>query len=342
MRKARVRSSKPIVFISFATADYAMADTLCTYLERLGAGAVDFFLAPRSLRLGANWPAEIERNLSAAACVIVILSDDAIASSWVPFEAGVAYGRGVEIILIALAGFKIDRQRPPLSFLQTLTVSSATQLNEMLTRLAAAVRRKIDRTFSESDHAAIVAKAPRRSPKLDTLSLLTRPDIFREAARLIEECDINTIVRGATSLVHPKDTNDRYVKPYVEALARKCGMALKLGGHMRYDVVIGLHRNASNNIPPGARQSIAGRAQLFKDFGALPCLHMRESRDAWSMNLLLVNNDHAILGFPEGGRSSRLQYGIRISGAQLVGPMVTWYENSLKKGTKPLKSRDFL
>lgn len=342
MSRLLTAASKPIVFISFATPDYAMADMLCEVLERLAGSGIDFFLAPRRLRLGTHWPAEIERNLNSAACIIVVLSEDALSSSWVPFEAGVAYGRGVDVVPLALAGFKIDRQRPPLSFLQTLTVKSADQLNEMLRRLEMAVGHKITGIINEQDHIAIIKKAPQRTPKLDTLPLLTRPDIFREATRLVEECHINSIIRGATSLVHPKDTNDKHVRPYVEALARKCGAAHKIGGHMRYDVVIGVHRDSGDNIPPGAHQAIAARARLFRDSGALPCLHMRESRDAWSMNLLLVNNEHAILGYPEGGRSSRLQYGVRISGSQIVEPMVKWYEQSLKKGTKALKSRDFL
>lgn len=318
-----------------------MANALCQRLDDISQGQIKFFLAPRTISPGVSWPIALERHLRSTKCAIVLLSDTAVKSPWVLFEAGVAYGRKVPVIPVALAGFRIDQQKPPLAFLHGIDVSSADDLNHLLDRVAKYVRRSLVRRFTPVDYSAIVAYAPRRIPELQTLPLLTRPDIFREATRLVEECGINARIRGATSLADPADGDDEYVRPYLLALARKCSAAAKIGGHMSYHVTLALRRDGRGRIKAPMRKAIRDRRAMFVDAGAGDRLRLFEMRQEWSMNILLIDREHAIIGFPQDSSSQKLEYGLRVSGAPLVSPMVDWYDTCVEDPTAEISLAKF-
>lgn len=203
-------------------------------------------------------------------------------------------------------------------------------------RVEKALGRTFSKTFVARDLAAIVDRAVRPSGNSEVTPLLTRREVFEEAAHLVERCHINSIIRGVSSLVGTKDSPDRYMRGFDEAVKKRFGVAIREGGRMRYEVVLGIHRDATNAISKDALFAIKRRARLFREMNALSRLSMRENPDSWSMNLVLVNDSDAILAFPEGS-GTRLRCGLRISGSALVAPIGRWYENSLKKRSKVLR-----
>jgi len=332
--------SPPIIFVSFAGTDVLLATEFHNRLQRIVGDEVTCFLAPKSVETGDNWVTQVEKHLSGAACLVILLSDSALRSTWVLFEAGVGRGRGVDVIPLAIAGFNIDRRRPPMSFLQAVTVTTLLDLNSVLDRIGKAFQRRFAKKFVAADLAAIVGKAVWQSDNATTIPLLTRRAVFEEAARLVEKCHINSIIRGVSSLVRTKDTPDRYMRRFDEAVKKRFAAAVSEGGRIRYEVVLGIHRDAANTLSQDSKAAIGRRARLFRDIGALSRLSMRENPDAWSMNLLLVNDSDAILAFPEGS-GSRLRCGLKITGSALVAPIGRWYENGLKKRAKILMPRDY-
>lgn len=331
---------RPTVFISFATIDRALATEFQQRLLPLLGYKVNCFLAPKSIEAGANWPAEVEWHLGGAACIVILLSDSAAASTWVLFEAGVGRGRGVDVIPIAFPGFDIDRNKPPLSFLQSVTVTSVDELNGVLARIGKALNRTVRKMFTTADLVAIASRAMSPRGDLKAIPLLTRRAVFEEATRLVANCHLNSTIRGVSSLVDTKDSPDKYMRRFDEAVRKQFGAAVREGGRIRYEVVLGIHRDAVSGISQDAKIAIGRRVQLFRDIGALSRLRMRENPDAWSMNLLLVNDSDAILAFPEGS-GSRLRCGLKISGSALVAPIVRWYEHSLRKRSRVLRAGDY-
>lgn len=109
--------SQPIIFVSFASADVALATEFKNRLQHIVGNEVNCFLSHKSIEAGENWPAQVESHLNGAACIVLLLSETALDSTWVLFEAGIGRGRGVDVIPVALAGFSVDGKRPPLSFL---------------------------------------------------------------------------------------------------------------------------------------------------------------------------------------------------------------------------------
>src|SRR5688500_10544408 len=71
------------VFISFASADAAVANAVVDSLERHG---ITCWIAPRDVRAGAVYADAIVRAISAAKALVLVLSESAIASAHVGKE----------------------------------------------------------------------------------------------------------------------------------------------------------------------------------------------------------------------------------------------------------------
>jgi hypothetical protein len=103
------------IFISYANKDRERAGRLADALEACGWSV----WWDRHIIAGQAFDEAIERELDGAKCVVVLWSDDAIASEWVKNEAAVAAERGV------LVPARIDRTRLPLEFRRKQTVDLA-------------------------------------------------------------------------------------------------------------------------------------------------------------------------------------------------------------------------
>ncbi len=76
------------VFISYASADKAVADRICGALESAG---VSCWIAPRNIPAGADYPSAIVEGISAAHAFVLILTEHAAASPHVLSEVGHAF-----------------------------------------------------------------------------------------------------------------------------------------------------------------------------------------------------------------------------------------------------------
>ena len=125
---------KPIVFFSHASADRALLAELRTSFEERTGGALELFLSSdgQSIPLGRNWVHRVEEALSHAGLMIVFLTPRSLQSSWVHFEAGFAYSKGVRVVPVALPGVDMGQVPAPLGLLQGFNVRSADGLNNLI------------------------------------------------------------------------------------------------------------------------------------------------------------------------------------------------------------------
>jgi hypothetical protein len=84
-------------------------------------------------------------------------------------------------------------------------------------------------------------------------------------------------------------------------------------------------------------KAIEQRLRIFKAAGAESRISMFEVPEQWALNMLFINREHAIIGFPEDAADPQLQYGVRLSGSDLVSPVVEWYDKCIEGRAKPLK-----
>jgi len=86
----RAQHAPASIFISYKREELAYADTLRLFLEKSGYTV----WWDRELQTGSAWASDLDRQLTIAACVIVLWSRRAARSAWVRHEASGAIGRG--------------------------------------------------------------------------------------------------------------------------------------------------------------------------------------------------------------------------------------------------------
>ena len=342
--RARQRAKFPFVFLSFSHRDEELVVALTERLKQITGDNVTFFYSSdlRSMPSGVTWPVHIEEALRKSWCVIVILSRAAIGSEWVLFEAGMAHGLGIPIIPIGIGGFEISRHRPPLSLLQGIDVSSHVDLNKIILQLNEKLKAKYTPTFETGDVDKLFGPARPHIPAIDSFPLVTRGEIYREIGRMVAACDLNAEIRATSMIFDPDDLSDRYFTDYLETVARKCGEAEAINANMLYHVVVGTTRAVTDPLPTRQQRALTKRVGLFEAYGATKRMRIALINEHWSLNMLLVGREHAVIAFPNDKRDAKLRFGVRISGSEFVGPIVDWYDRCVESRAHRLTPDAFL
>jgi hypothetical protein len=129
------------VFISYASPDKQTADAVCAKLEQGGARC---WIAPRDVRPGCEWPAEIANAIPASSVVVLVFSSHANKSEQIRREINIAASSSKPII-----PFRIENVQPIGSLLYYIAdrhwLDALTpELEKGLSELADTVGRLID------------------------------------------------------------------------------------------------------------------------------------------------------------------------------------------------------
>lgn len=125
------------VFISYATPDKTVADTICHFLEAEG---VRCWIAPRDIPPGGDWPTHIPVAIEASRLMVLVFSDNANASDFVQREVTLAANSKVPLI-----PFRVE-EVPPKGGLK-LHLVNVHWLDALSPPLAAHVRSLVGRVF---------------------------------------------------------------------------------------------------------------------------------------------------------------------------------------------------
>jgi TolB-like protein/Flp pilus assembly protein TadD len=173
----RSRSGTHKVFISYASSDSAVADTVCTALER---GGVACWIAPRDVTPGEFYSEAIVHAIDLAKVVVLVLSQNATVSPHVLREVERASSKRHPVV-----SFRIDLAPVPAALEYFLNTSqwldaSATGVERALPKLIDAVQRCVAhasvpapdhsggaaRPAARTDPDASVATQARQRPRL--------------------------------------------------------------------------------------------------------------------------------------------------------------------------------
>ncbi|MFC1926221.1 toll/interleukin-1 receptor domain-containing protein [Chloroflexota bacterium] len=169
---------KPVVFISHSSKDQRMVRKLKELLAKKLDGTLDIFVSSdgQSIPFGRNWVHEIEEALKSSELVFVLLSPNSVRSSWIYFEAGFSYSKGIEVIPIGVLGIDLSQLPPPMSLLQGFNINSVESLNNLISVINRKFEHSHQETFNEKEYAEIFG-----------LSKVKHNDIFKEYLPLINE-----------------------------------------------------------------------------------------------------------------------------------------------------------
>lgn len=94
------------VFMSYSSKDMAFAAQLERLLHKTD---ISGFLDQSDIAAGARVSSLIREEINSASAVLVLLSENAMKSNWVPFEIGLAQSLGKPIIPILLPTTDLDK-----------------------------------------------------------------------------------------------------------------------------------------------------------------------------------------------------------------------------------------
>jgi len=139
---------KPTVFISHSSSDKELILKIKDLVNVCTSGTVDLFQSSdgESIPFGNNWIHQVEENLKKSSIMFVFVSPRSAMSSWIYFEAGFAYSKGIKVIPVGVDGVDIGNLKPPLNLLQGFNIASAEGLNNII----AVLNREFDCRYPES------------------------------------------------------------------------------------------------------------------------------------------------------------------------------------------------
>jgi hypothetical protein len=173
--EVRDSSGRPDVFISYATADIAVADAVCAALER---GGVTCWVAPRDVLPGDFYADAIVRAIDASKAIIIVLSQSAAASHHVLREVERATSKRHPVLTL-----RLDQVPLPAALEYFLNTSQwldvgSDGLAGALPKLLTAVRRGLagappaHATIAAPDVRATGRKTPERPLNRLTMTLV--------------------------------------------------------------------------------------------------------------------------------------------------------------------------
>lgn len=146
----------PIVFLSYSTKDHHFAELATLKLAEAG---INLWRDQGQLRAGVDWRGGIERGIAESIAVLVALSEESAASSYVTFEWAYALGKSKTIVPLKLENCKVHPRLEPIQYLD-FSVPGALPFNLLVERI-----REIEaEATSQADLDASTAR-PIDSPK---------------------------------------------------------------------------------------------------------------------------------------------------------------------------------
>jgi TIR domain-containing protein len=323
---------KRTIFISYAAADVVVALRLQEWLLRCSGDSINVFLAADSTSLpaGEEWFPRIATALAQADILIVLVSDAATRSSWVAFEAGFVSARDRPVIPVLLPPFRAARLRPPLAFRQWIELTAAPSLIRILTEINRRLRRRFEpKSYRVAYHQIMAACSERRNVTLvDAAFLNSRSDMYEEIIQLLSVSDGPIHVRATSSLRDRDVAGDKVFQDYMRALASRCAEAPDLS---EFTLVMSFPGKPGDLPPRDRRSAIRHRQREFLDAGAARCLTILQIPTYWTLDVMTIGYEHALVGVPVAPEDPHLRGAIRVSHPSLVATLAHWFDECVKR-----------
>ncbi len=186
------------IFVSYASED---RDRIKPLIDAITAEGISVWW-DRRIGMGSDFEREIERELDAARCVVVVWSEKSVDSDWVRNEAQEGYDRGI------LVPARIDDVKPPLAFRRAQTADlvewpgSVAEFEPFLD----AIRSGLGESFVRPERSEITQPIADAIAVLPFVNMSNDPDqeFFSDG---ISEDILNELAKGAELTVRPRSSS---------------------------------------------------------------------------------------------------------------------------------------
>jgi TIR domain len=187
--------SKPTIFFSHSSRDQkGLARLKDLFLVKTGS-SIDVFLSSdgQSIPLGRNWVHKIQEALDRASLMVVFVTPSSLRSSWLFFESGFAYSKGIRVVPVGFLGVDLGTLPPPLGLLQGFNITSEAGLNNVIAVANEVFGHSHAEAFTADEFGDVCAAGPTHST-----------ETFGDYGQAIDRVEIGIVLNLA-----PVDAVDR-------------------------------------------------------------------------------------------------------------------------------------
>jgi hypothetical protein len=157
------------VFVSHITEEATVATAVKLHLERAVPG-VSVFVSSTDIMAGREWLGMLSSAIDGAALLIVLCSRRSVARTWVNFESGAGWGRGVDVIPLCHGGLRSSELPFPLVLFQVIDAAARGGVEDLVRVVAAKAGVGVARDFKAEAMKADLVPAP--PPRTDAIGIV--------------------------------------------------------------------------------------------------------------------------------------------------------------------------
>lgn len=219
----------------------------------------------------------------------------------------------------------------------SMAIAISLERREALDEVREETQRRHEETLQkiEDSHQELAEVHQTLTTAVPVKPLIGHDAVYEEATRLIKHCRGSETIRS-TSVGLDEHPDMVAYRNYLETLAKKIGEGKRHKLGMVHKVVMGFHLNENGEPPLQDQPSVRNRRELFRQNNVLDRLEIKCLENFWSLNLLLVDNEHIIIGFPTRAKDRGTRFGIRISNKAIVESVIRWYDEYLWREAVPV------
>lgn len=156
--------TKSSIFLSHSSKDKEMATALRALILSKTKNMLNVFCSSdgESIPFGRNWVHTIEKGLSQSISLFVLLTPRSVYSTWVHFEAGIAYNRGIKVIPMCIDGISLSEMTGPLTLIQGFDIKNHEGLNNIISVINRDYGTTFDEDMTASDFDKVVSSTVSR------------------------------------------------------------------------------------------------------------------------------------------------------------------------------------
>lgn len=167
------------------------------------------------------------------------------------------------------------------------------------------------------------------SGALYAIQLATRTDMYKELIRLLTGLSGPVRVRATSVLPYREQSFDPLFRDYMRTVAQKCRAATLDSNAASYINIVACQVGTSGKLPDHREEAIRVRRQIFDDAGAGEHIAVFQIQHHWLLNVLTINDEHAVIGFPKQATDPHLSHAVRLSGQPFVSQITQWFDTCL-------------
>ena len=147
------------VFVSHAASESDLVHDLVDHLERI-LPSLKFFVSSSymSLKPGAVWWDEIQKNLKDVKVILACVSRQSASKPWILFESGIGLGREAILVPVILDDLPTSKLGPPLSMFQAFRIDDSQGFEHLIDQIAAATGVQVERSLIEKESSLLTKK----------------------------------------------------------------------------------------------------------------------------------------------------------------------------------------